>query len=99
MFVKLSAVDCVLECLFWDMFSLCYFSQVNRRGAAPEGGGEVVFTCPCRQKLRPVQLTEQGKVKRIRGIAYPLTNRMLSLNLQTVNTIKCYSERACNVGI
>ena len=42
-----------------------------QRGAAPEGGGLVKFRCPCRQKLRPVQFLEAGKVKRIRGIAYP----------------------------
>jgi len=38
---------------------------------APLGGGEVLFCCPTRQKLRPVQFTEAGKVRRIRGVAYP----------------------------
>ena len=46
--------------------------QINKRGAAPLGGGEVFFSCPTRQKLRPVQLTDAGKVRRIRGVAYPL---------------------------
>ena len=48
----------------------CSF-QITRRGAAPEGGGEVTFSCPCKQKLRPLQFTDPGKIKRIRGIAYP----------------------------
>lgn len=38
----------------------------------PLGGGEVVFKCPVRKQLRPVQLLESGMVKRIRGSAYAL---------------------------
>ncbi len=38
---------------------------------APAGGGEVLFTCPVRRSMKPVQLTEPGKIKRIRGTAYP----------------------------
>ncbi|KAK2179271.1 hypothetical protein NP493_500g00016 [Ridgeia piscesae] len=44
--------------------------KVLKRGAAPDGGGEILFTCPCRQKLRPVQFTDPGKIKRIRGVAW-----------------------------
>ncbi|KAF6725925.1 RNA 3'-terminal phosphate cyclase-like protein [Oryzias melastigma] len=44
--------------------------KVAKRGMAPGGGGEVVFTCPIRRTLKPVQLTEPGKIKRIRGVAY-----------------------------
>ncbi|XP_047425944.1 RNA 3'-terminal phosphate cyclase-like protein isoform X2 [Mugil cephalus] len=44
--------------------------KVVKRGMAPGGGGEVVFTCPVRRTIKPVQLTEPGKIKRIRGIAY-----------------------------
>lgn len=44
--------------------------KITKRGAAPDGGGEVVFRCPCRQKLRPLLFTEPGKVKRIRGVAW-----------------------------
>lgn len=44
--------------------------KVVKRGMAPGGGGEVVFTCPVRRTIRPVQLTEPGKIKRIRGVAY-----------------------------
>jgi hypothetical protein len=46
--------------------------QIVKRGAAPEGGGEVTFNCPCRQKLRPLKFIDPGKIKRIRGMAYPL---------------------------
>ncbi|XP_041826849.1 RNA 3'-terminal phosphate cyclase-like protein [Melanotaenia boesemani] len=44
--------------------------KVVKRGMAPGGGGEVVFSCPVRRTIRPVQLTEPGKIKRIRGVAY-----------------------------
>ncbi|GAB1605437.1 RNA 3'-terminal phosphate cyclase-like protein [Argonauta hians] len=44
--------------------------KITRRGPAPDGGGEVVFSCPCRQKLRAVQYTDPGRVKKIRGIAW-----------------------------
>ncbi|XP_054613818.1 RNA 3'-terminal phosphate cyclase-like protein isoform X2 [Dunckerocampus dactyliophorus] len=44
--------------------------KVVKRGMAPGGGGEVVFTCPVRRTIKPVQLTEPGKIKRIRGVAY-----------------------------
>lgn len=52
-------------------FSLLLLPQVVKRGMAPGGGGEVVFTCPVRKTIKPVQLTEPGKIKRIRGVAYP----------------------------
>lgn len=56
--------------------------KIVKRGAAPEGGGEVYFTCPCRQKLRPLQYTDPGKIKRIRGVAWsvrvsPVTNNRI----------------------
>ncbi|XP_061658265.1 RNA 3'-terminal phosphate cyclase-like protein isoform X2 [Syngnathoides biaculeatus] len=44
--------------------------KVMKRGMAPNGGGEVVFTCPVCKTIRPVQLTDSGKIKRIRGVAY-----------------------------
>ena len=30
----------------------------------------MVFKCPVRKSLRPVQATDQGKIKRIRGVAW-----------------------------
>merc|ERR1719234_1302833 len=44
--------------------------SVSKRGAAPGGGGQVVFKCPVRKSLRPVQVTDQGKIKRVRGVAW-----------------------------
>lgn len=43
--------------------------KILRRGAPPLGGGRVFFTCPVLQSLRPINMTEVGKIKRIRGIA------------------------------
>lgn len=46
--------------------------KITKRGMLPLGGGEVTFKCPVRTQLRPLQLTEWGMVKRIRGTAYAL---------------------------
>ncbi|XP_076765724.1 RNA terminal phosphate cyclase 1 [Xylocopa sonorina] len=42
---------------------------VNKRGAAPLGGGEIRFKCPISRNLRSIQFQSSGMVKRIRGIA------------------------------
>ncbi|XP_025061992.1 RNA 3'-terminal phosphate cyclase-like protein isoform X2 [Alligator sinensis] len=44
--------------------------KITRRGMPPKGGGEVVFSCPVRKTLQPIQFTDPGKIKRIRGTAY-----------------------------
>eukprot|EP00741_Cyanophora_paradoxa_P006305 tig00000989_g6112.t1 len=44
--------------------------KIAKRGAPPEGGGEVIFKCPVVKQLRPIQLLDEGKIKRIRGVAY-----------------------------
>lgn len=44
--------------------------QISKRGAPPLGGGEVYFTCPTVRALKPLQFTDAGQIKRIRGIAY-----------------------------
>ncbi|KFO34709.1 RNA 3'-terminal phosphate cyclase-like protein [Fukomys damarensis] len=44
--------------------------KIVRRGMPPGGGGEVFFSCPVRKVLKPIQLTDPGKIKRIRGMAY-----------------------------
>ena len=56
----------VMNVVFW-----LWCMQVFRRGMWPEGDGEVVFSCPCVRKMQPVFQLDEGKVKRIRGIAYP----------------------------
>jgi len=44
--------------------------KISKRGAAPQGGGQVVFRCPVKRQLKPVQIVDQGKIKRIRGTAW-----------------------------
>jgi len=44
--------------------------KVQKRGAAPLGGGQVVFKCPVKRKVKPVQVVDQGKIKRVRGVAW-----------------------------
>ncbi|XP_052132587.1 RNA 3'-terminal phosphate cyclase-like protein, partial [Frankliniella occidentalis] len=44
--------------------------KINKRGMAPEGGGEVFFRCPNLKQLRPLVFLNPGKIKRIRGTAY-----------------------------
>ncbi|XP_077201054.1 RNA 3'-terminal phosphate cyclase-like protein [Paroedura picta] len=44
--------------------------KIIRRGMPPKGGGEVVFVCPVKKAVKPVQFTDPGKIKRIRGVAY-----------------------------
>lgn len=46
--------------------------KIAKRGAKPGGGGEVYFRCPTKIKLLPINLTDPGKIKRIRGIAYAM---------------------------
>ena len=43
---------------------------INSRGLPPNGGGEILFTCPVCSKLNQVQFSEPGKIKRIRGMAF-----------------------------
>ena len=44
--------------------------KIKRRGAPPDGGGEVYFRCPVVRELKPINLVDMGLVKRIRGTAY-----------------------------
>lgn len=50
---------------------LVYCFQIVRRGMPPKGGGEVIFSCPVKKALMPIQYVDPGKIKRIRGVAYP----------------------------
>lgn len=34
--------------------------QISKRGAPPKGGGEIIFTCPIRKQLRPVQVGDHN---------------------------------------
>ena len=44
--------------------------KITKRGAPPLGGGQVTFSCPTIRSLTPIQFTDQGEIKRIRGISY-----------------------------
>lgn len=46
--------------------------QIRQRGAWPEGRGEVLFSCPIMRRISPLCLENCGKIKRVRGLAYPL---------------------------
>mmetsp|Transcript_4818 Transcript_4818/g.5568 ORF Transcript_4818/g.5568 Transcript_4818/m.5568 type:complete len:384 (-) Transcript_4818:170-1321(-) len=42
--------------------------KVTKRGAAPAGGGEVIFACPIVKEIpNPIDITDMGKIKRVRG--------------------------------
>jgi RNA 3'-terminal phosphate cyclase-like protein len=43
--------------------------RVLQRAAAPTGGGKVHFVCPIVKTLQPIDMTDPGKIKRIRGTA------------------------------
>lgn len=42
---------------------------INKRGAAPLGGGEIRFKCPISRNLKSIQFQNSGMVKRVRGTA------------------------------
>ena len=37
----------------------------------PAGNGEVYFSCPVVKKMKATVMVDEGKVRRVRGIAYP----------------------------
>ncbi len=57
--------------------------KVIKRGARPLGGGEVQLRVPVLKQMVPVSLSDEGRVKRIRGVSYSMkvspqnTNRMV----------------------
>ncbi|GFH09673.1 uncharacterized protein HaLaN_04858 [Haematococcus lacustris] len=57
--------------------------KVVKRGAKPLGGGELVLRMPIVKQLAHISMTDEGMVKRIRGVAYSMkvspqnTNRMV----------------------
>ena len=64
------AVQNVMKYMYYHF--IFFLSQTVKRGAPPEGGGEVVFSCPVLRNSRPLQFTDPGNIKRIRGLMYPL---------------------------
>lgn len=43
---------------------------VRKRGAPPLGGGEVLFSCPIVKAIKPIEMMDEGKVKRVRGVTF-----------------------------
>lgn len=56
----------------------------QRRGTQPNGGGQVSVAIPVVKTLKPIDLLDPGKVKRVRGVSYvcrcspQFANRMVS---------------------
>jgi len=44
--------------------------RLTRRGVFPGGGGEVAFTAPALRGIPPLSLTDEGLVRRVRGVAF-----------------------------
>jgi RNA 3'-terminal phosphate cyclase-like protein len=44
--------------------------RLKRRGAPPNGGGLVEFSCSIVRELQPVNIVDMGLIKRVRGVAY-----------------------------
>eukprot|EP00965_Chrysotila_dentata_P213494 6187653-Pleurochrysis_carterae.AAC.2 len=65
--------------------------RIVKRGAPPSGGGEVQLSIPIVRELEAVELTEFGRVKRVRGVAYgakvspQIANRMVEAARSTLN--------------
>ncbi|KAJ9071638.1 hypothetical protein DSO57_1035079 [Entomophthora muscae] len=65
--------------------------KINKRGAPPLGGGEVYFSCSTIRQLKPIRVLEEGRIKRIRGIAYSTrvspqtTNRVVEAARSVLN--------------
>ncbi|EFC50579.1 predicted protein [Naegleria gruberi] len=66
--------------------------QILKRGALPLGGGEVRFECPMvKDQLNPIQVLDEGMIKRVRGIAYStrvaptVSNRLVDGARQMLN--------------
>ena len=43
---------------------------IKKRGAAPLGGGAVDFYCPIVRQLVPINVTDMGLIKRVRGLVF-----------------------------
>lgn len=42
----------------------------------PDGGGEVVVSCPAVRRMKPLRLLDNNsKVKRVRGLVYPYSHK------------------------
>jgi RNA 3'-terminal phosphate cyclase-like protein len=44
--------------------------KIRTRGAYPNGGGAVEFSCPIVRELQPLHVLDMGRIKRVRGVAF-----------------------------
>ncbi|KAG6837284.1 hypothetical protein H0H93_011886 [Arthromyces matolae] len=65
--------------------------RIKKRGAPPEGGGEIQFLCPIVKQVKTLNFVEPGKIKRIRGIAHAVrvnpqfSNRLIESSRSILN--------------
>ncbi|WFC98687.1 hypothetical protein MYAM1_001419 [Malassezia yamatoensis] len=65
--------------------------RIVKRGAPPQGGGELVFRAPLIQQIRPLNFVEAGRIRKIRGIASAvrvspqMSNRMIDAARSVLN--------------
>ncbi|CAK8695629.1 unnamed protein product [Clavelina lepadiformis] len=66
--------------------------KIVKRGAAPDGGGEIIFQSPVCRKLNCAQFMQLEKIKRVRGMAYAtrvspqITNRLVDSSRAILNS-------------
>jgi RNA 3'-terminal phosphate cyclase-like protein len=68
--------------------------RIVRRGARPGGGGEVALRVPALRELPHLDMTDEGMVRRIRGVAYSMRVRWRSSAHSTA-----YSVYACKTRV
>lgn len=68
--------------------------EVKRRGCRPLGGGRVILKIPpVRSTLKPLHVTEEGLVKRVRGVAFSakispaVVNRVVDACREVLNKV------------
>ncbi|KAG6814502.1 hypothetical protein H0H92_000027 [Tricholoma furcatifolium] len=65
--------------------------SIKKRGAPPEGGGEIQFICPIVKQVKTLNFVEPGKIKRIRGVAHAVrvnpqfSNRLIESSRSILN--------------
>ncbi|KAK7693725.1 hypothetical protein QCA50_003297 [Cerrena zonata] len=65
--------------------------RIKKRGSSPGGGGEVQFLCPVVKQVKTVNFVDNGRIKRIRGIAHAVrvspqfSNRMIEASRSVLN--------------
>lgn len=66
--------------------------KIRRRGMWPSGNGEVYFSCPVVKRMKAMVMVEEGKVRRVRGMAYcmrvnpAMANRMVDSARSVLNS-------------